>query len=248
MGCALNSTHVISFSLFFLYYFLVLFCCISESLGLGWPDLLLWIWKCCLLTITAKLLYLKKKEKVALGRKYVVSAEACRDSGQPQAIDVLLEWCVAYSRMSKSRICCRPGLNNNAHLPDALLLHSKMWRNRSDPHPRGCITPTNTEWGATGSVAPLLDHSLRSTEALRHICMFSHCCINYGWNTDSVLLIYARPTLPLTLLAISKTTDIFLPGEEKGFSGLGSGWGRGGLGWVHHCPQKQGTLILTHIL
>lgn len=41
MGCALNSTHVTYFSLFFLLYLLVLFCCISESLGLGCPDLLL---------------------------------------------------------------------------------------------------------------------------------------------------------------------------------------------------------------
>lgn len=126
MGCALNSTHVIYFSLFFLFYLLVLFCCISESVGLGWPDLLLGIWKCCLFNITNCSI---TQKKIYI---YIVSAEACRDSGQPQAIDVLLEWCVAYSRMSKSRICCRSGLSNS-HLPYALPLHSKMWHK-----PVGC--------------------------------------------------------------------------------------------------------------
>lgn len=93
--------------------------------------------KCCLLLSQPNTIALsKKKKKVALGRKYVVSAEACRDSGQPQVIDVLLEWCVAYSRMSKSRICCRRG-RDNLHFPHAPPLHSKMWQNWSDVNDNG---------------------------------------------------------------------------------------------------------------
>lgn len=68
--------------------------------------------------------------------KYVVSAEACRDSGQPQVVDLLPEWCVAYSRMSKSRIGCKPGLNNS-HLPYAPPLHSNMWHKRWDVNNAG---------------------------------------------------------------------------------------------------------------
>lgn len=86
MGCALNSTHVIYFSLFYFFYFLVLFCCISESLGLGWPDLLLW--KSRLFTISQTQF---ASQKAALSGKYVLSAEVCRDSGQLQVID-LLTW------------------------------------------------------------------------------------------------------------------------------------------------------------
>lgn len=63
-----------------------------------------------------------------------------------------------------------------------------------------------------------------------------------------MLLIYAGPTLPLTLLAISKTTDIFLPGREMGLvyfcseGGVG-GWDRGlGLGECINVP-KQGLLF-----
>lgn len=70
--------------------------------------------------------------------------------------------------------------------------------------------------GHNRTVWLVLDRGSWSTEALGHTCMFSHCCINYGWNTDSVSIIYAWPTRTLTLLAISKTTDIFLPGQEKG--------------------------------
>lgn len=118
-------------------------------------------------------------------------------------------------------------------------------------HPCGFVTASNTEWGANRSVSWMLDHSLQSTEALRHICMFSHCCINYGWNTDSVLLIYAWPTLPPVLLAISKIIDIFLPGQEKGsiYFCNERGWGvggDGGIGWVHHCPQKWDSCFDTH--
>ncbi|TNN43339.1 hypothetical protein EYF80_046465 [Liparis tanakae] len=46
-------------------------------------------------------------------------------------------------------------------------------------------THTHTEMGRGGSAQP--DRSRR--EASRHICMFSHCCINYGWNTGGVSLI-----------------------------------------------------------
>lgn len=63
--------------------------------------------------------------------KSAVSADTYGDSGQLQVTDLLLEWCVAYSRMSKSRICCRPGLNSS-HLPYSLPLHSKMWHSRLD--------------------------------------------------------------------------------------------------------------------
>lgn len=68
-----------------------------------------------------------------------------------------------------------------------------------------------------------------------------------------MLLIYARPTLPLTLLAISKTTDIFMPGQEKGLvyfcseRGLVGGGRDQGLG-EHIIVPKNGTLLLTHIL
>lgn len=70
-------------------------------------------------------------KNVTLHKKYFLSAKSCWDSGQPQVIDLLFEWCVAYSRMSKSHICCRPGLNHS-HLPQAQPLHSKMWFNLSD--------------------------------------------------------------------------------------------------------------------
>lgn len=56
-----NTSFTLAFS--FLVYFLGLFCCISESFGLGWPDLLLWIWKCCLFNITAKHKLLCHKKK-----------------------------------------------------------------------------------------------------------------------------------------------------------------------------------------
>lgn len=85
-----------------------------------------------------------------------VSVEA-RDLGQPQVIDLLPELRVASSRMSKSRICCRLGLNTSS-LPPALPLHLNVRHNRPDvndivvlrTHPCGFVTATNTEWGATG--------------------------------------------------------------------------------------------------
>lgn len=99
--------------------------------------------------------------------KYVLSAEVGRDSGQLQVID-LPEWCVAYSWMSKSHICCRPGLNNS-HFAYTLPLHSKVRLNLLNVdsmevtlpllvcvelplcwlHLSRCITATDTEWGAT---------------------------------------------------------------------------------------------------
>lgn len=51
--------------------------------------------------------------------KYVASVEFCRNSGQPWVWDFLLEWFVAYSRMSKSWNCCRPSVHN-FHTPHAL--------------------------------------------------------------------------------------------------------------------------------
>lgn len=85
---------------------------------------------------------------MAQGRKLVFSAEVCRDSGQPQVIDSLHEWCVAYSRMSKSRICCRPGLNNS-HFLYALPLHSKMWVSWSDANDTGVTLPSLRPRGVT---------------------------------------------------------------------------------------------------
>lgn len=93
----------------------------------------------------------------------------------------------------------RPGLSSS-HLPRAsattlrgvtqlVACRSGRWRGVLPAHRCGLSTATNTERGALRECAwLLLGHGLRSTEALRHICMFSHCCINYGWNTDGVLL------------------------------------------------------------
>lgn len=212
---------------FFSFYFLVLFCCISsESFDLGWPDLKLWIWKRCLSTITAKhkLLYQKRKKEKKKGRTSVDSAEARGDSVQPRAIDVLLDWRVARSRMSKSRICCRPGPNNSHPPPPPL------WRpatQLTDVKPEReqslcvCIlevasAATNTERGRGGTAELLLDpkqqrlwdtSACSATAALIMAETLTVCCLSM-----------LGPTLPLTLLAISQTTEIVLPGRAGGFS------------------------------
>lgn len=163
-------------------------------------------------------------ENLALCRKYVVSAETCRDSGQPQVIDSLLEWRVAYSRMSKSRICCRPGLNHS-HLPQALPLHSKMWFNLSDVNDTGVtlcycsilyirlVTATNTEWGATGvcsccSTAAYEAHRLRDTSACSATAALimaetlTVCCLSMlGPHFHSHYLQYPKP---LTSLCVDR--------------------------------------------
>lgn len=102
----------------------------------------------------------------------------------------------------------RKRYGSNFTLSCCSVVYTSMWLRHSYKH-----------WmGRNRSVWSLLNHSLQSTEALRHIFMFSHCCINYGWNTDGVLLIYARPTLPLTLLAISKNHWHFSAWTGEGFS------------------------------
>lgn len=143
--------------------------------------------------------------------------------------------------------CCRPGLNNS-HLPYALPLHSEVWHSPSDTndagvtslsvaavsssHPRGRVTATNTEWGATGvcgrcsttayEAQRLWDTSACSaTAALIMAETLTVCCLSM-----------LGPHFHSRYLQYLKTTDIFLPGQEKGLvyfcseRGVG-GWDRG---------------------
>lgn len=173
--------------------------------------------------------YYHSQTQIALWKcgtwKYVVSAEACGGSGQPQVMGLLLEWCVAYSWMSKSCICCRPGLNNS-HLPCALPLalkgvtqpvgfrpsgsnfsvsvYTSMWFYHSSKHWMGC----------NRSVSLLLDHSLQSTEALRH----NTCSATAALITAETLTVCCLSMLGphfYSLLAISKNVPAW---TGKGFT------------------------------
>lgn len=108
--------------------------------------------------------------------------------------------------------------------------------------------PSTVSWhpcsNRTECKGSLFSHSLQSTEALRYICMFSHCCINYGWNTDGVSSINAWSTLSLMLLAISKNLWHFycLGRGESVYICVQTG--SGGAEYVIN-PQN-GILLLTH--
>lgn len=163
-----------------------------------------------------------------------------RDSSQLLVMDLLFEWRVwSTVVMLESHICCRSGLN--AHLPsfsDATLqqrcqthsfratiqpgflsyqVEKNFYPGRKENPAR--LRPSTGSWhpctNRTECKGSLFGHSLQSTEALRYICMFSHCCINYGCNTDGVSRINAWSTLSLMLLAISENLWHFLPGRMR---------------------------------
>lgn len=141
--------------------------------------------------------------------------------------------------MSKGRICCRPGLNNGAFLAPCNS-SQKVWHSRLDEWPQRrllLVTAANTERSA-----PLFSRGLRRTEALRHICMFSHCCINFRlehwW-----CVAYLCSAHTSTHLQYPKITDMFVSGEKRL---IYSAEKRGGLGWVHHCPQNGILVFDTH--
>ena len=260
------------------FYFLVLsFCCISESPGLGWPDLLLCMCVCVCVgggrKQKKKVAFLPLQPNTILHQNVWhwggTRGRRCRDPGQLQVRDLLLEWRVADSWMWKSPVCCRPGQQQLTPPWHPATIRSKTWLSRLDVDNVGRPLPLFGLCEASAALstsAPVVSQLQTlngvlqegavgpwSTEAWRRICMFSHCCINYGWNTDGVLLIYARPTLPLAYLAISKTTDILLPGQEKGLVYLcseGDGAGRGGGIWggVRDIivPQERDSYFDTH--
>lgn len=93
MGCALNSMHVVYFSLFF-SYLLVLFCCISGSFGSSWSWSLSFVNQIseeknrCLLPITAKIAIFKEMLHGKTWQR--------RDSSQLHVMDLLAEWCVVH--------------------------------------------------------------------------------------------------------------------------------------------------------
>lgn len=102
----------------------------------------------------------------------------------------------------------------------------------------GSRQPSSKRTECRGS---LFGRGLQSTEAWRYICMFSHCCINYGWNTDGVSRINAWSTHSLMLLAISKNLLHFSACPEEKVCIFVYSWGLGlGVGglwwaeWVHH--------------
>lgn len=153
--------------------------------------------------------------------KCVVSAETCRDSGQPQVMGLLHEWCVACSWMSKSCICCRFGLNNAHNFLVLCHSHTKVWLTWPDVYNSRVNFRVCAEIWNGGLHIHVVSSQLQAVNGVQQECvvgarpqptkhrgfetqhMFSHRCINYGWNTDGVLLVHARPTF-YSLFAISR--------------------------------------------
>lgn len=94
----------------------------------------------------------------------------------------------------------------------------------------------------------LLGHGLRSTEALRHICMFSHCCINYGWNTDGVLLnLCSAHTSTHVTCNTQNCRHFFFPAWKLGEGfGIFSVWKEGVGGECVIDPRKWDSSFDTH--
>lgn len=118
-------------------------------------------------------------------------------------------------------------------------------------HLSGCITATNTEWGATGvcsccSTTAYEAHRLRDTSACSATAALitaetlTVCCLSMlGPHFHSHYLQYPKPLTSLCMYRWREERSVYFCSE-----GWVGGWDEG-LGGVHHCPT-MGTLVLTH--